>query len=64
MDIYIYIYIYVFVLSYAGNDCTDYNQLVCDMCAIIVYNYVVVVVNHCFTSLFGTKGLLSDIVIR
>ena len=24
---------------------------------------VVVVVNHCFTSLFGTKGLLSDIVI-
>ena len=24
----------------------------------------VVVVNHCFTSLFGTKGLLSDIVIR
>ena len=25
---------------------------------------VVVVVNHCFTSLFGTNGLLSDIVIR
>ena len=25
---------------------------------------VVVVVNHCFTSLFGTKGLLSDIIIR
>ena len=24
----------------------------------------VVVVNYCFTSLFGTKGLLSDIVIR
>ena len=24
---------------------------------------VVVVVNHCFTSLFGTNGLLSDIVI-
>ena len=24
----------------------------------------VVVVNHCFTSLFGTKGLLSDIVLR
>ena len=24
----------------------------------------VVVVNHCFTSLFGTNGLLSDIVIR
>ena len=23
-----------------------------------------VVVNHCFTSLFGTNGLLSDIVIR
>ena len=23
---------------------------------------VVVVVNHCFTSLFGTKGLLRDIV--
>ena len=26
--------------------------------------YVLVVVNHCFTSLFGTKGLLSDIIIR
>ena len=26
--------------------------------------FYVVVVNHCFTSLFGTKGLLSDIVIR
>ena len=25
---------------------------------------VVVVVNHCFTSLFGTNGLISDIVIR
>ena len=25
---------------------------------------IVVVVNHCFTSVFGTKGLLSDIVIR
>ena len=25
---------------------------------------VLVIVNHCFTSLFGTKGLLSDIVIR
>ena len=25
---------------------------------------VVVVVNHCFMSLFGTKGLLSDIVLR
>ena len=25
---------------------------------------VVVVVNHCFTSLCGTNGLLSDIVIR
>ena len=25
---------------------------------------LVVVVNHCFTSLFGTNGLLSDIVIR
>ena len=25
---------------------------------------VVVVVNHCFTSLFGTNGLLSDIVIQ
>ena len=24
---------------------------------------VVVVVNNCFTSLFGTKGLLSDILI-
>ena len=30
----------------------------------LIYQVVVVVVNLCFTSLFGTKGLLSDIVIR
>ena len=35
--------------------------LTCLLCA--WYN-VVVVVNHCFTSLFGTKSLLSDNVIR
>ena len=29
-----------------------------------ILEILVVVVNHCFTSLFGTKGLLSDIVIR
>ena len=29
-----------------------------------VLNTKVVVVNHCFASLFGTNGLLSDIVIR
>ena len=29
-----------------------------------VYVVVVVLVNHCFTSLFVTKGLLSEIVIR
>ena len=29
-----------------------------------VYFFGTVVVNLCFTSLFGTKGLLSDIVIR
>ena len=29
-----------------------------------IHNTTVVVVNHCFTSLFGTKGLLSDIIIR
>ena len=39
------------------------------MHVIFVYIYglpvvVVVVVNHCFTSLFGTKGLLSDIIKR
>ena len=26
--------------------------------------WLIVVINHCFTSLFGTKDLLSDIVIR
>ena len=31
---------------------------------IITCGSVVVVVNHCFTSFFGTKGILSDIVIR
>ena len=30
----------------------------------IIFKVAVVVVNHCFTSLFGTKGLLSDIIIR
>ena len=28
------------------------------------YDAVVVVVNYCSTSLFGTNGLLSDIVLR
>ena len=28
------------------------------------HNQIEVVVNHCFTSLLGTNGLLSDIVIR
>ena len=45
------------------------NQNVCVWCTHIYLNeldpqVVVVVVNLCFTSLFGTKGLLSDIVIR
>ena len=30
----------------------------------VITSSVVVVVNLCFTSLFGTKGLLSDIIIR
>ena len=30
----------------------------------VIEDVLVVVVNHCFTSLFGTKGLLSDIIIR
>ena len=37
-----------------------------DECNVTVRDCVstyVVVVNHCFTSLFGTKGLLSDIII-
>ena len=29
---------------------------------VVVTSLLIVVVNHCFTSLFGTKGLLSDIV--
>ena len=29
-----------------------------------IYLFTEVVVNHCFTSLFGTYGLLSDIAIR
>ena len=35
-----------------------------DVKATTIKYQVVVVVNHCFTSLFGTKGLLSDIIIR
>ena len=31
----------------------------------VVHHYAaVVVVNHCFTSIFSTNGLLSDIVLR
>ena len=30
----------------------------------VLWTDVEVVVNYCFTSLFGTNGLLSDIVIR
>ena len=32
--------------------------------SVINSGIVVVVVSHCFTSLLGTNGLLSDIVIR
>ena len=35
-----------------------------DQVFILIIDEVVVVVNHCFTSLFVTNGLLSDIVIR
>ena len=34
-----------------------------DQVFILIIDEVVVVVNHCITSLFGTNGLLSDIVI-
>ena len=34
------------------------------MWLVMIVKNVVVVVNHCFTSLFATKGLLSDIIIR
>ena len=37
---------------------SDYKKHHCIESALVV---VVVVVNHCFTSLFGTNGLLSDI---
>ena len=39
-------------------------MMVKDMVENVMVDAVVVVVNHCFTSLFGTKGLLSDIIIR
>ena len=34
------------------------------MCVVNMVTKTVVVVNHRFTSLLGTKGFLSDIVIR
>ena len=40
----------------------DYNLY--NLNCLLAINMVVVVVNHCFTSLFGTKGILIDIVIR
>ena len=47
----------------------DLYQTNCQLAHAFVFCYVTVgqdevVVNHCFTSLFGTNGLLSDIVIR
>ena len=40
------------------------NVVLLSDCTVVVVVVVVVVVNHCFTSLSGTKGLLSDIIIR
>ena len=40
------------------------THMTADMIQVKSASDVVVVVNHCFTSLFGTKGLLSDIIIR
>ena len=47
------VYFYIFTLKMAPPDPS-----------IGGFAPVVVVVNNCFTSLFGTKGLLSDFIIR
>ena len=47
----------------------EYLKLKSNLLSIIIGNQsarvaIRVVVRHCFTSLFGTNGILSDIVIR
>ena len=45
---------------YFGRDMTDLRLV----CTFARATNTIVVVNHCFISLLGTKGLLSDIVIQ
>ena len=52
-----------FVLCLSAN-CCFYERLSPGRSKTYVTFDIVVVVNHCFTSLFGTKGLLSDNIIR
>ena len=47
-------------IAYENLSTVDFNSSVV-LAELVTY---LVVVNLCFTSLFGTKGLLSDIVIR
>ena len=48
----------IFVLLYIITQLKNTQK---DWCYI---GLLLLVVNHCFTSLFGTKALLSDIIIR
>ena len=51
----------IYHIQNAYNLCTQHTQLN----TLVESPFkIVVVVNYCFTSLFGTNGLLSDIVVR
>ena len=49
---------------YDSGTSTEEITLHSEKCILALNGAVVVVVNHCFTSLFSTKGILSDIVIQ
>ena len=48
----------------AENGLKYYSPYNCNMIIVNWVIVVVVVVNHCFSSTFGTNGILSDIVIQ
>ena len=54
----------IYHIQNAYNLCTQHTQLNTQKYTIESPFKIVVVVNYCFTSLFGTNGLLSDIVVR
>ena len=55
---------YIHIIVSWPKQCTIQNAYNTTLSTNTLLYYVVVVVNHCFTSLFGTNGFSSDSVIR